>query len=226
MKLENLADDALELIFNKIVRFIQFDWENKNIFALVNMMFYNECKSRILSMMSTPFDFKTQIAYFIGNHDEDYIDYLIGVSKIESNYTIEKAQKELNLPTEGFDNYNSLRGYSAVILSSIYPGDNFGPKITGMDVEYESKVKYRKTNENITIEEKIDEKYSNRFKCNNESYIYWIYVLEELCHYCKTYSYVILPYLDNKIAIYNHSRVHTIYPIKRGVDFVLEDDFQ
>ena len=38
-----------------------------------------------------------------------------------------------------------------------------------MDVEYESKVKYWKTNENITIEEKIDEKYSNSLKCNNES---------------------------------------------------------
>jgi hypothetical protein len=227
----------IECMAKEFFHIIQDDWSKKNVLATVNKEFNQVIQYNLKifdKLMKVPLDFKTSIAYFIGRESNDFIDYLVGTSKIVplSYYDQNIVEKELKKNTIDNDELGSQREYCPVIVSGIFPGYNYGSAMIwdgSIDISYNNDVKYfRNPNQEI---EQVEDTFPIKELTSDEVLLlenqkYWIYVLELDCRYGKTYTYVILPYYDPNMKTYNKQRVHTIYDAVVGKDFELEDDYQ
>lgn len=172
--------------------FMKFVWIN----SLVSKEFHQttiEIKLYLLQSLSVDnLEMKVEINNYVGYDWIDIVDYLTGNFRI-GNYTME------NLKDVGYYSNDDNILYQPVILSNLKLGNLYGPDLIDIDNTYHHHIKYNDTS-NDTI----------KYSVTN----YWLYIFEEQCHYCKSYSYMLLPYYHNKINNWEDSQLYDIYELK------------
>jgi len=203
-------------------------------------------------IMNLKIDILVTIAEFIERSDDDSIPYLWGPLLI-TDFKYLDIHTIIPKFSYGLDRYNSRRLFNSVILSNIEMGMHFGPGLMGIDINYFCKVKYYKNiddelicnNENDTqsinpnpnrlggrchnliSSTRVEDTNGCDIRLSNEETIgkYWIYIFEELCHYCKSYSYIILPYYNKCIKSIEGSLLYDVYEILYNIPLEIEEPY-
>ena len=221
------------ILFN----FTKYNMHCKNILYSVSRNFLEIMKNDVCNkwakIMNLKIDILVTIAEFIERSDEDSIPYLWGPLLI-TDFRYYDIQTLIPKLSNEVDRYGSKRLFDTVILSDIKMGMHFGPGLIDIDTNYFSKIKYFRNKENILVENVFTEEDRYNYnetvygttakppvsniennKISDKDFIshYWIYIFEEQCHYCKSYSYFILPYYDNSINSNKGSLLYDVYYI-------------
>lgn len=207
-----------------LFQYTKYNMSSKHLLDLVSKDFHTINNTYIPQkweeIMNISIEILATIAYFVDRKDEDFIDYLMGPILISnfSNDTITDILPKLSYCK---DRCQSNRLLDSVILSNVKMGQQFGPNIHGIEISYNNMVKYYRNDTNSLV--------SNNFPNIDNSYTitdsYWLYIFEELCHYCKTYSYMILPYYNDAITNKNGSLLYTIYQLNIDKMLYIDDTY-
>ena len=181
-----------ELWCDILLEYTRFNISNREILNLVSKEF-NTINNGWLNktweeLTDISIDLLVTIAYFVDKRDDDCIDYLMGPILI-SNFTNNIDNIDNILPPNSYiiDKNDSRRLLDSVILSNIKMGQHFGPQIQGIETPYTENVSYYRNSDNQLITNPI----SFKKKQSVSNSIYWLYIFEELCYYCKSYSYML-----------------------------------
>ena len=215
-----------ELWCNILLEYTRFNISNRNILNLVSKEF-NIINNGWLNktweeLTDISIDLLVTIAYFVDRIDEDCIDYLMGPILISNfNNNIDNIDNILPPNSYIIDKNDSRRLLDSVILSNIKMGQHFGPQIQGIETPYTENVSYYRNSDNQLITNPI----SFKKKQSVSNSIYWLYIFEELCYYCKSYSYMVLPYYDDGIKNKKEALLYDVYQISIDKMISLEDIF-
>lgn len=216
-----------------LFEYTKYNMSTKYLLELVSRDFNTIIKTDVNQkweeFMNISIEILVTMAYFVDRPDNDCIDYLMGPILI-SNFKSDNISSILPQLSYCNDRYNSKRLLDSVILSNLKMGQHFGPDIIGIDTPYNTMVKYyRNDNNEIVSNSSTNIELSNYrhgySKPNISTNIYWLYIFEELCHYCITYSYMILPYYDENITQNNGSLLYTIYQLNIDKMIYIEDRY-
>jgi hypothetical protein len=216
-------------IWNKILfEFTKNNMERTKEIPLVskdlNLLVKENIKPEWENIMSCVVNMRICIAYFVDRKDEDSIDYLIGEMEI-SNFKKEDIESILPKPKYELDKMGSNRLLDNVILSNIEMGKTIGPRIYGIDKCYEDSIVYYHDIAETSVSTQLFGARENiltdiEFKTNK----YWLYIFIENCNYCHTFSYMLLPYLDNSIKKSpKGSELIKIYEVPVNSTITIED---
>lgn len=202
-----------ELWCNILLEYTRFNMFNRKILNLVSKEFNTINNSWLNNqweeLLNISIDLLVTIAYFVDIKDEDFIEYLMGPIMISNFNDIRHIENSLPPLSYIIDKDASNRLLDSVILSNITMGEHFGPKIQGIENPYTEKVSHYRTSDN----ELIQINTTNKQKSTVSNSMYWLYIFEEICHYCKTYSYMVLPYYDEGIRNHKEALLCDVYQL-------------
>ena len=212
-----------ELWCNILLEYTRFNMFHRKILNLVSKEFNTInngwLKNQWTELMNISINLLVTIAYFVDIKDEDFIDYLMGPIMISNFNDILHIENSLPPLSYIIDKDASNRLLDSVILSNITMGEHFGPKILGIETPYTEKVSHYRTSDN----ELIQISTTNNQKSNVSNSIYWLYIFEEICHYCKTYSYMVTPYYDEGIRIHREALLYDVFQLSIDKMIFLKD---
>ena len=203
-----------DIIFDILFELTKYQKSLEGLISLVcksfNKLIKNEIKNKWNLLLKSKINILVTIKYFLDNYTD--IDYLSGPIMISNfNYNNEGLQnikKYLRKKVYFIDKNQDHCLLDTVILTNIKMQTQFAPNIIGINEAYQDLIGvYRDDNNNI----EYNRNYSNADELKTEDF--WIYIFEELCHYCKTYSYIILPYFDNRILKYDGALLYDVIHI-------------
>ena len=214
-----------ELWCNILLEYTRFNMFNRKILNLVSKEFNTINNSWLNNqweeLLNISIDLLVTIAYFVDRKDEDFIDYLMGPIMISNFNDIRHIENSLPPLSYIIDKDDSNRLLDSVILSNITMGEHFGPKILGIKTPYTEKVSHYRNSDNLLIKKST----SNNKKPNVSNSIYWLYIFEEMCHYCKTFSYMVLPYYDEDIRNHKEALLYDVYQLSIDKMIFIQDTY-